>query len=185
VELSQFAAMPQTQDENGFSEDLRLIRIERASIERADEAYGIVQEYYDAVGVVVREDADEFEREYFGTGGGIWLACEDNAVVGSIALRPLPQIEHSGEVKRLYVKPESRGREIADGLLKALERYAVEAGYSALYLDTKDDLVAAIRFYHRHGYEDCERYNENPQATIFMKKGLAVQANSPSAPQPR
>jgi ribosomal protein S18 acetylase RimI-like enzyme len=104
--------------------------------------------------------------------------------VGCIALRPLPRFEHSGEVKRLYVRPESRGRYIADGLLKALEDYAVDAGYRTLYLDTKDDLVAAIRFYHRHGYEDCERYNENPQATIFMHKdlGLAVQADAPSAP---
>lgn len=150
-----------------------MIRVERATVERVEDAYRIVQEYYDAVDVVVREDAEEFTREYFGAGGGIWLACEDNAVVGCIALRPLPQIERSGEVKRLYVKPKSRGRQIADRLLKALERYAVEVGYQALYLDTKDDLTAAIRFYHRQGYEDCERYNDNPQATIFMKKDLS------------
>lgn len=150
-----------------------LIRVERVGIERIDEAYGIVQEYYDAVGVVVREDADEFAREYFGPGAGIWLASEQSEVVGCIALRPLPQFERSGEVKRLYVKPESRGRHIADQLLEALESDAVEAGYRTLYLDTKDDLVGAIRFYHRHGYEGCERYNENPQATIFMKKAIA------------
>lgn len=150
-----------------------MIRIERVGIERVDDAFDIVQEYYDAVDVVVREDADEFAREYFGPGAGIWLASEDRTTVGCIALRPLPQFERSGEVKRLYVKPESRGRQIAEGLLEALERYAVEAGYRALYLDTKDDLIAAIRFYHRHGYEDCERYNENPQATIFMRKRLA------------
>jgi hypothetical protein len=40
----------------------------------------------------------------------------------------------------------------------------------------------AIRFYHRHGYKDCARYNKNPQATLFMKKGLAVQADASSAP---
>jgi GNAT superfamily N-acetyltransferase len=147
-----------------------------------DDAYGIVQEYYDAVGVVVREDADSFAREYFGPGAGIWLAIEDARTVGCIALRPLTQFNQSGEVKRLYVRPERRGQHIADGLLKALEDYAVGAGYRTLYLDTKDDLLPAIRFYQRHGYEACERYNENPQATIFMRKGLAVRANAPSAP---
>jgi hypothetical protein len=42
-----------------------------------------------------------------------------------------------------------------------------------LYLDTKDDLDNAIRFYLRHGYKCCGRYNRNPQATMFMRKRLA------------
>ena len=47
-----------------------------------------------------------------------------------------------------------------------------QAGHSAVYLDTKDDLHAAIRLYDQLGYERCERYNDNPQATIFMRKRL-------------
>jgi ribosomal protein S18 acetylase RimI-like enzyme len=158
-----------------------MIFIERATLVQVEEAYRIVQEYYDAVDVVVRDDAGEFAHEYFGPSAGIWLASNGAKTVGCIALRPLPQFEQSGEVKRLYVKPESRGRGIADSLLKALEEYAVKAGYRALYLDSKDDLLAAIRFYHRHGYEDCERYNENPQATIFMKKELGTGRPGPPA----
>jgi GNAT superfamily N-acetyltransferase len=158
-----------------------LIRIERATLERVEEAYAIVQEYYDAVDVLVREDAESFARDYFGSGAGVWLASDGVTTIGCIALRSLPQFERSGEVKRLYVRPGYRGRNIAEKLLKALEEFAAEAGYRTLYLDTKDDLTAAIRFYERHGYEHCERYNENPQATIFMRKGLAVQAHAPSA----
>jgi GNAT superfamily N-acetyltransferase len=150
-----------------------LIRIERASLERMDEAYAIVREYYEAVGVVVRDDPESFARDYFGDGSGVWLAHDDASVVGCIALRPLPKLEQAGEIKRMYVKPEARGQAIAERLLKALEDYAAEAGYRTLYLDTKDDLTTAIRFYQRHGYEPCERYNENPQATMFMKKRLA------------
>jgi ribosomal protein S18 acetylase RimI-like enzyme len=33
-------------------------------------------------------------------------------------------------------------------------------------------MTAAIHFYEAHGYERCARYNENPQATIFMRKEL-------------
>jgi hypothetical protein len=33
-------------------------------------------------------------------------------------------------------------------------------------------MTAAIRFYEQRGYERCARYNENPQATIFMRKEL-------------
>jgi ribosomal protein S18 acetylase RimI-like enzyme len=86
-------------------------------------------------------------------------------------------------VKRLYVRPESRGQHIADRLLEALEEYAFEAGYRALYLDTKDDLVVAIHFYQRHGYGLCERYNDNPQATIFMRKDLPLRLRSGQAPR--
>ncbi|MFZ0663002.1 MAG: GNAT family N-acetyltransferase [Acidobacteriaceae bacterium] len=159
-----------------------MICIERASVERIDEAYAIVREYYDAVDVTVRDDAEAFAREYFGDGSGIWLAYENAKTVGCIALRPLPRFARAGEIKRMYVKPESRGRGIAERLLEALEEHAHEAGYRWLYLDTKDDLKVAIQFYRQHGYEPCERYNENPQATIFMRKGLAVQADAPSAP---
>lgn len=149
-----------------------MIRIGRASLDRMDEAYAIVREYYEAVGVVVRDDPESFAREYFGDGSGVWLAYDGTGVVGCIALRPLPRYERAGEIKRMYVKPGHRGLGVAEQLLKSLEDYAVEVGYRTLYLDTKDDLTAAIRFYQRHGYEPCERYNENPQATIFMKKDL-------------
>lgn len=162
-----------------------MVRIERALLNRMDEAYAIVREYYDAVDVAVRDDADEFAREYFGDGSGIWLAYEDGKAVGCIALRPLPQFERSGEIKRMYVKPESRGRGIAERLLMALEVYATDLAYSRLYLDSKDDLATAIRFYQRHGYEACERYNDNPQATVFMKKELAVPADAPPVPKAR
>lgn len=155
-----------------------MILIERATLARVEEAYGIVQEYYDAVDVVLRDGADEFAHEYFGQGAGIWLASDGAKTVGCIALRPLPRFERSGEVKRLYVKPESRGQGVAEQLLKALEEYAAGVGYRELYLDSKDDLLPAIRFYRGHGYVDCVRYNENPQATIFMKKELVARSDA-------
>jgi len=151
-----------------------LVLIERIGAGRLDEAFAIVREYYDAVGVSVREDADRFAKEYFRERSGLWLASEGAQTLGCIALRPLPQFPQSGEVKRLYVLPQWRGRGVAELLLTGLEAFAREIGYRALYLDTKDDLTAAIRFYRRHGYEPCERYNENPQATMFMRKDLPL-----------
>jgi ribosomal protein S18 acetylase RimI-like enzyme len=93
-------------------------------------------------------------------------------VAGCIALRPLRTREQAGEIKRLYVRPEFRGSGAALALLVALEQYAQASGYEWLYLDSKDDLKAALRFYDRHGYEPCERYNHNQQATVFLRKAL-------------
>src|SRR5271168_2804911 len=142
------------------------VKVHRARPSEIDAAYSIVSEYYEAVGVLVRDDRGAFEREYFVDGAGIWLATADHEIVGCIGLHRLPQLKDSAEIKRLYVRVEHRGQGIAEALLKALERFAVEQGYGALYLDSKKDLMPAIRFYRRHGYSLCERYNDNPQATI-------------------
>jgi GNAT superfamily N-acetyltransferase len=81
-------------------------------------------------------------------------------------------MQHASECKRLYVKPAVRGNHIADRLLDAQEEFARTNGVEWIYLDSYDDLKAAVALYERRGYERCERYNDNPQATVFMRKRL-------------
>lgn len=147
-------------------------KIYRAPETHIELAYGIVQEYYAAASVVVREDRREFTRQYFAGGAGVWLAEAENMVVGCVALRRLQDAPDCGEIKRMYVRPLYRGQGVSDLLLKALEEYAREFGYKWLYLDTAPNMKAAARFYQRKGFLTCERYNENPQAAIFMKKAI-------------
>ena len=87
-------------------------------------------------------------------------------------LRPLPKVAGAAEAKRLYVREAFRGQRVAHALMQAAEEYARAAGFQWIYLDTKDDLHAAIRFYLSTGYERCPRYNDNPQATMFLRKRL-------------
>jgi GNAT superfamily N-acetyltransferase len=147
-------------------------RIFRASEEQIELAYGIVEEYYAAARVVVREDGERFKRQYFADGAGVWLAEIDELVMGCVALRSLDGMAGAAEIKRMYVRPEYRGQGVSDLLLEALEKYASEFGYKWLYLDTAVDMKAAARFYERKGFVACKRYNQNPQAAIFMKKRI-------------
>lgn len=151
---------------------MRDFEIRRAMPSEIDTAYAIVEEYYEAMSVVARDTRDEFARMYFEEGAGIWLAWLEEEVVGCIALRAMPQFSEGGEVKRLYVRPAQRGRGIAAALHSELQNYAMNFGYRWLYLDTADNMTAAIRFYESHGYERCARYNDNLQATIYMRKEL-------------
>ena len=129
-------------------------------------------EYNDAVGVVVRDDAQTL-RTYLGGPGALWLAEAGDEVVGCVVMRPLPDLEPGAcEVKRLYVRPAQRGSGVAAALMEALETFAFERGFRAVYLDTFDDLADAVRFYERRGYEPTARYNDNPQATLFMRRSL-------------
>ena len=151
------------------------VKTYRAEDSQAKTAYGIVQEYYEAAAVMVREDFDQFAKDYFAPGTGVWLAEEGGRVVGCIALRTLAGRKGCGEIKRLYVRREFRGSGVAGLLLQELEEYAKAFGYGWLYLDTAADMKAAARFYEKKGFERCARYNENPQAAIFMRKALFLE----------
>jgi putative acetyltransferase len=148
------------------------LRVWRAGDKDRETAFQLVQEYNQAVDVALRDSPESFQKDYFGPASGMWLAQTGKQVAGCIALRPLRTREQAGEIKRLFVRPEFRGSGAALALLVALEQYAEAMGYEWLYLDSKHDLKAALRFYDRHGYETCERYNHNQQATVFLRKAL-------------
>jgi GNAT superfamily N-acetyltransferase len=138
-----------------------------------NDALAILQEYYEAVHVVWRDDPGDIQKILDEPASAIWMAYMDNKVVGCVVLRRLASIPHSSECKRLYVKPTARGHGIADRLMDALEDFASTEGVRWIYLDTYDGLKPAIALYERRGYLRCERYNENPQATLFMRKKIA------------
>jgi GNAT superfamily N-acetyltransferase len=147
------------------------VAVRRANMADEAAAWDVVDEYNRSIGVVVADDAASF-RAYLAGPGALWLAG-DGEVIGCVAMRPLETAgPHAAEVKRLYVRPAHRGGGVASALMDALEEGARESGYTELYLDTKDDLTVAIRFYERRGYERIPRYNDNPQATIFMRRVL-------------
>jgi len=142
-------------------------------------AQAILQEYYETVNVLVRDKPGAVQAIIDATASGVWLAYIGKEVVGCVVLRRLEFTAKSSECKRLYVKPWARGRGIADKLLDAQEIHARKEGLEWIYLDSYDDLKTAIALYERRGYERCERYNDNPQATVFMRKKV-IRSKDPS-----
>jgi GNAT superfamily N-acetyltransferase len=148
------------------------LSIRKAALPDLDTAFRIVEEYYDAANVVARDTKEEFQHYYFGERSGVWLASQENEVVGCIALRELPEIQRSAEIKRMYVRSTHRGHGIAKELLDAVERFAAKAGYEWLYLDSAPGMDTAVRFYQRNGFQPCAPYNHNPQANIYLRKKI-------------
>jgi ribosomal protein S18 acetylase RimI-like enzyme len=145
----------------------------RATAAHLSDARHLLYEYFDVIGVVLRDDDQAIRTFLNDASSAMWIAYVDGVPAACVAMRPLPDIANATECKRLYVASQYRQRGLADALMQAFETHAAQAGYNAVYLDTKDDLHAAIKLYTRLGYERCERYNDNPQATIFMRKRLA------------
>jgi GNAT superfamily N-acetyltransferase len=132
----------------------------------------LIGEYYDEIGVVLRDSYEDLLHYVDDSKSGIWIAYVGVMPAGCVVLRPLAARPNCDEIKRLYVRHAFRHMGIAHALMQALEADARTRATQWLYLDTKDDLDDAIRLYEQQGYMSCERYNNNPQATLFLRKSL-------------
>ncbi|MAS42765.1 MAG: GNAT family N-acetyltransferase [Rhodobacteraceae bacterium] len=80
-----------------------------------------------------------------------------------------------GELKRMYTRPEARGRRIAAAIIAALEAEARARGLDLMRLETGEDSPEAIRAYERVGYArrgPFGDYEENG-SSVFMERRLA------------
>jgi DNA-binding MarR family transcriptional regulator/N-acetylglutamate synthase-like GNAT family acetyltransferase len=148
------------------------VQAERLS-EVTDEVLDLLQEYYEAVGVMVRDTPESVREIVDDPDAGVWIATLNGKIVGCAYLHSLPSMPGATECKRLYVRPSARGKGVAHALLDAQEAFAKGRGFKRIYLDSKDDLRVAIGLYQRRGFVACERYNDNPQATVFLMKEIA------------
>ena len=64
------------------------------------------------------------------------------------------------EVKRMFVRPESRGRGAAEAILSRIESVVREARIARLTLETGDKQHAAIKLYQRYGFQRCEPFGD-------------------------
>jgi putative acetyltransferase len=119
---------------------------------------------------------ENYERElaglpglYAAPQGTILLAYAAGEAAGCAVLKPLQpnRATEPGEVacemKRLWVRPEFRGKSIGLALAEELIAYAREQGYTAMYLDTVPAAMqSANSIYQKMGFQRVERYNTNP-----------------------
>ncbi|MBW3467228.1 GNAT family N-acetyltransferase [Arthrospiribacter ruber] len=64
------------------------------------------------------------------------------------------------EIKRMFVKPDCRGKGIASGLLMELEIWAEELGYDFCILETGVNQPEAIALYQKNGYLQIPNYGQ-------------------------
>ncbi|WP_395021211.1 GNAT family N-acetyltransferase [Dongia sp.] len=62
------------------------------------------------------------------------------------------------ELKRMYAKPEVRGKGVAKALLQRLEAEARGAGMRVIQIETGNLQMEAMRFYEREGYRRCDAF---------------------------
>ena len=80
----------------------------------------------------------------------LWVATRNGRVVGSVALRRLGPDEM--ELKRMYLRPDERGRGVGRRLLDMALLWSREHGVRRLRLDTTERMEAARRLYEAYGF---------------------------------
>lgn len=102
--------------------------------------------------------------------GAFVLMRSDQATVGCGGLQRID--DATGEIKRMWIDPDWRGLGLGGRLLTRLEAVARELGRTRVVLDTNETLVEAIAMYERAGYQQIERYSDNPYAHHWFAKDL-------------
>jgi len=78
------------------------------------------------------------------------------------------------EMKRMFVLPEMRGKQLAARMLQELEAWAIEEGNTSAVLETGHRQVEAVRLYTIAGYSLTENYGQyiGMEESICYRKEL-------------
>lgn len=100
------------------------------------------------------------------------LAYENEKAVGCGAIKEYDA--DTMEVKRMFVPLEKRGKGIASGVLKELERWAKELGYKTCILETGQKQPEAIALYQKNNYGIIKNYGQyaEVESSVCFEKQL-------------
>ncbi len=125
---------------------------------------------YGSGGDPVHAPAAEFD----GPGGQMLLATLDGEPVGCVGLRRIDA--RAAELKRMYVRPDARGRGIARALLAACEREAQALGYEQMWLETGTMQPEAVTLYLTSGYEPIPSFGQYAGQSLAVHLGRSLSA---------
>jgi ribosomal protein S18 acetylase RimI-like enzyme len=141
-----------------------------------NDAVSLFNEYANSLNISL--DFQNFDEElniiqtmYGSPTGCLLLVYDQDKAVGCAAYRKIE--EGICELKRMYIKPSYRGKNIGQTLLDMLATKAFLNGYCLMRLDTLDTMKSALSLYHKNDFYEIPAYCFNPNAgVVYMEKKL-------------
>ena len=138
------------------------------SPDEVEQARTLFLEYADSLGFSLffqgfEDELKNLPGAYSPPAGRLVLARQNGIPAGCVALRPLES--HICEMKRLYVRPDYRGKGVGRMLVDRIIAEARLIGYGRMRLDTiASTMKDAIALYRRRGFNEIPAYRDNPIA---------------------
>ncbi len=104
-------------------------------------------------------DADiaDIEASYISRGGCFEVVeNEQGGIAGCAGLYPSEQRGGAIELRKMYLKMETRGRGIGKQLIERAITFARQRGYKRIELETSSKLIEAIGLYKKYGFQPVE-----------------------------
>ena len=103
-------------------------------------------------------DKELNDLEGYYSGGAILVGFEDDKPVACVAIRKIS--DETCEGKRLFIKPENRGKGYARVMIKAMTDKASELGFKEVVFTTKPKVMSVgYGLYKRMGFEELSEEN--------------------------
>lgn len=129
----------------------------------------VVRELFDEYALSIGIDLtfQNFEQElihiadiYMPPEGALLLAKQGGTPAGCVGLRKIDN--RRSEMKRLYVRPQFRGKGVGKALCRRIILKGRQLGYREMLLDTLLTMVDAQALYRSHGFRETVPYYHNP-----------------------
>ena len=102
-------------------------------------------------------DLSDVERHYLVRGGGFWVVEDGRGrIVGTCGLWLDPEDPEGMELRKMYLRPEWRGRGIGKALLATALDHARRTGRKTIELETNRAMTDAIGLYTSRGFREIE-----------------------------
>jgi GNAT superfamily N-acetyltransferase len=165
----------------GTAELLTIVQAENAA--QIEQVRTLFLEYAESLGFSLcfqgfDQELAGLPGDYAPPEGRLLLAEYCGELAGCVALH-----KHSSgicEMKRLYLRPQFRGKGLGRVLAERMIRDAREIGYERLRLDTVEPVMKdAVAMYRRLGFKEIDAYRANPMdGTLYMELDLRESATS-------
>ncbi len=143
----------------------------------------LFEEYGRSLGIDL--SFQDFDRElaslpgkYAPPDGTVILASHDGTPCGCVAVRKIDA--RACEMKRLYVRPVTRGLGVGQELVRRILEDARGRGYAVMRLDTLVTMKSAVALYRGFGFREIAPYIFNPiPGALYMERSLDTLITAP------
>lgn len=141
----------------------------KPAYDELDNVKKLFSEYTEFLGVDLsfqqyNEEISSLPGKYALPDGRLYVIYDGQQLAGCVALRKID--DKSCEFKRLFVRPEFRGKKLGCILMEKVIEDARLMGYKVGYLDTLSTLKSAIVIYEKLGFEKIPPYYDNPLENV-------------------